>query len=430
MKIYIAAFLLFLSGFLPAQESLTLQQAIETGLKNNYSILIERNNAAIATNNHSAGNAGMLPRLDATLIQNNSTTDTKQRYSAGNEVDRTGAESNSLNGLVELNWTVFDGLRMFAAYNRLGELQKAGELNARLAVENAVQEIIAAYFDIVKQQALLQVIDSSRNISAVKLNIAKTKFDVGITSKVEFLQAQVDMNADESAFKRQLVVIEQSKIRLNQLLARSVVTQFNVTDSILVTSDQALDNALASAEQNTSYLLAQRFSNAGKHSINEVRGERFPWLGLNAGYSYLNSESESSFVLENTSSGFNYGFTVNWTLFNGFNVNRRIKNAKLDFQNLQLQTNEVKNAVDAEIVIAFRNLQNNLEILALEETNAALAQENISLALERFRVGALDELSLKEAQQSFNEAQNRLVNIRYDAKVAETNLRRLTGKLL
>jgi outer membrane protein len=425
-------YILIFSAFpVTAQESLTLQQAIEEGLKNNYSILIQKNEGAKAANNYTLGNAGMLPRIDAILVQSNTTTDTRQEYATGDVVDRSGATSNSLAASGELSWTIFNGFTMFATYSKLKEFQKAGDVNVRLTIEDAVAQIIAAYFNVVKHQALLQVVDSSRTISGIKLHIAKTKFDIGAGSKLQYLQAQVDRNADESLYKKQLVIIAESKIRLNQLLGRKVDIDFNPVDSIAVAAAQQVDEALTSALTNNAELqLANSSLEIARLTVKEWQGQRFPALDLNAGYDYTKSSSEASLINENQTTGISYGFTVRWNLFNGFNLNRNIKNAKLDYNTAQISIREITDAVNAEVRVAAQQLQSNIEIVNLEDENAALAKENIDLALERFRVGLTDELQLKEAQQSYIEALNRQINSRYDARIAETTLRRISGSLL
>ena len=423
--------LFFLKLNLFAQEKLSLQQAIEIGLKNNYSIIISKNDLEISKNNVTLGNAGALPQLNLSLTQNNSVNDTKQKYASGAEVNRTGATSSSLNAAAELSWTIFDGFRMFATYNRLKTLEEMGELNARLTIENTVSDIIAGYFDVIRQKALLTVIDSSMDISSVKLNIAKTKFEIGSSSKVEYLQAQVDMNAETSSYKKQQINIENAKVNLNRLLARDVSLDFEVSDSIKINYAPSYDDLKSKiAKENTAVLLAEQNANIYNYYIKEWRGQRFPRLDLNASYNYAKSNSQANFVLENTTNGLNYGFTVSYNLFNGFNLNRNIKNAKLDYESSKINYASVKSEIDAQVIVAFKNFQNNLELLKLEEQNSLLAKENVDLSLARYRSGITNELLLKEAQQSFNEAQNRLVIARYDTKIAETSLKKLTGELI
>lgn len=422
---------LFFSGTIFAQEKLTLQQAIEIGLNNNYSITIAKNLSQIASNNVTIGNAGMLPQVNLGVVQNNGLNNTQQTYSNGSEVNRNNASAHSVSATVELDWTLFDGLSMFASYNKLQELEAMGALNARQTVENTVSAIIAGYYEILRQRALLAVVDSTAKISEVKLLIAKTKYEIGSSSKAEYLQAQVDMNSSLSSHKRQLMNIDDAKVRLNQLLARSAATPFEIDDSIGIDYSPVYEDLRTRTENhNTALLLAQRNISFSNYSLKELRGERFPWITFNTGYAFSKSNSQASFVMENKTYGLNYGFTVNYNIFNGFNLNRSIRNAKISLENSRLLYSDTQMQVDADLLIAYRNFQNNLDLLKLEQENLQLAKENITLSLERFRVGTIDALNLKEAQQTYTEAALRLVSAKYQTKMSENDLKRITGQLI
>jgi outer membrane protein TolC len=414
-----------------AQEKLTLQQAIETGLKNNFDIRIAKINTEISANNATLGNAGMLPRADVSLAQTNGITDTKQTFNTGQEVDRTGAAAHSLTATAALNWTVFDGFTMFASYNKLKELNALGETAAKVTVENNVQQIIETYFDVVRQKALLVVTDNSRQLSELKLNIAKTKFNIGTFSKTEYLQAQVDLNADVSSYKKQLLTIANAKVMLNRLLARDAAFDFEPADSMQIDFNANYTEMVDQLTKNNSMLkMSRQQVNIYNYSIKEWQGLRFPQLNINGNYTYLKSTAQTGLVLENRSKGFNYGFTLSYTLFNGFNTSRTINNAKLDWEISKLNYELTQAQQIGELLMAYKNFESNKEIVQLETLNSGLAQENVNLTLERFRVGTINELQLKAAMQSNVQAQSNLVNSLYNTKVSETTLKKLTGILL
>src|SRR6185436_14944794 len=245
------------------------------------------------------------------------------------------------------------------------------------------------------------------------------------------LQAQVDMNAEISSYKKQQIAIDASKVNLNKFLARDVSLEYDVVDSIETNFNPAYEDLKSKTfKENSSLQIAQKNITISGLTIREFQAQRFPVISLNGDYSYSKSTSQANFVLENRTNGFNYGFTATYNLFNGFTLNKKIKNAKLDLENSTINFNAVKSEINAELLIAFKTFQNNLELLQMEESNGKLAKENVDLSLERFKVGTIDELQLKEAQQSFTEAQNRLVNARYDTKIAETGLKKLAGELL
>lgn len=417
--------------FVFGQEKLSLQQAIEIGLKNNYSIIISNNERKIAANNYTTGNAGFLPSLDLFVTQNNSVNDTKLEFSNGSEVSKTGATANSLVGTAALTWTIFDGCRMFATYNKLKELDAMGTLQAKQTIENSVELIITAYFNIVRQQALLAVIDSSKQISIIKTNIAKTKFEIGKSSKLEYLQAQVDLNADIASFKKQLITIETAKVLLNRLLSRDVSLEYEVSDSIVINYNPTYaDLKTKTASNNIRLQLAAGDVRISNYTLKEVKSLRYPILDLNANYNYTKSNAEAGLVFNNTTQGFNYGFTASFNLFNGFNTSRIIANEKLYLENSITNLNDTKNLIDADLIVAFRYFENNLQLLELLQSNSLLAKENLDLSLARYRAGTTNELDLKNAQQSYILALDNLVSSQFDAKISESLLKKLSGELM
>jgi len=199
-------FILLLSIFsfaLKAQEKLTLQDAITIAMQNNYDIKISQNEVKIAKNNANIGNAGMLPNLTATYSNGGSVQNTRQTPATGPDRVITGAKSTNNDLGADLNWTVFDGFSMFANYDRLKELQKQGELNARLAILTTIADVISAYYDVVRQQKLVVAADSAIDISVFREKIAKTKLQLGRGSKLDVLTAQVDYNTDTSSYLQQ-----------------------------------------------------------------------------------------------------------------------------------------------------------------------------------------------------------------------------------
>ncbi len=414
-----------------AQNTISLQQAIETALKNNYDIRIVRNTQEMLSNVATPGNAGMLPKADLGLTQTNSVTDSKQKFSSGSESDKTGAIAHSLNAYAALNWTVFDGFKMFATYQKLKEIETAGEATVRMQIEQTTEQIIAAYFNIVKQKALLTAIDSSVIIAQIKEEVAKAKFQTGIYSKVEWLQAQVDLNSFRADYKKQLVAIDNAKVALNKLLAQDVTTQFDVMEEFQFGEPGEYNQLLSSLSSSNSELVrAQHDTKIAGLTVKEYQSLRYPVIGLNGNYSFTNSTSQSGLILESRSKGFNYGFTVTYNLFNGFNSSRAIRNAKLDYENSRISFDQLKNSLEGDLLIAWQNFKNLLDIAQMEKQNSEMSNETVRLALERYRNGTISELQLKDIQQSYLQAQTGYISAAYDAKVAETSLKRISGTLI
>ncbi|MDB5258377.1 MAG: outer rane efflux protein [Chitinophagaceae bacterium] len=429
MKNVFLCCLLLVSWSMPAQELLTPEQVVEIALKNNYDISISREQADIAKNNYTLGNAGFLPSVNLNASGNTSTNNFKQTLSTGVITERSGINSNSLSASAVMSWTVFDGFRMFATYDKLQALNEMGELALKVQIENTVSSVLLAYYDVVRQKQEKKANDNSMKLYNERVQIADQKFKLGLTAKVDYLQARVDLTALQSASITQQITIENSKANLNVLLGRKTDIAFDVIDTIIVDPAISLEELKSNAEkQNTLLKYNERNILASKKAIQEFNGSMYPRLSLNAGYNYSRTASEAGLVALNRSNGPTVGFTATWNLFNGRILNTQIRNARAQMDIAQVQLEQSKLDLESQVYQSWNNAKLAFEILKLEEDNILLARENVTIAMQRYNIGNGTSIELMIAQQSFDTAQVRLVTARYNAITAEINLKRLRGE--
>lgn len=415
-----------------AQDTLSVEEALAIGLNNNYSIQIAGNTSDIARNNKSLGNAGFLPSLSATGSRSYSIQNSEQEFAQGGIPNSStkNAKSNTTNASATLNWTVFDGLSMFATYERLSELERLGEQEFRLTLENTVASILEAYFNIIRQQKIYDVLQSTVEVSEQRIQIAETRKDLGSGSEYDLLQARADLNADKAAVIRQEVQLNDAKILLNELLGRDINTEFTVQEVITVDEGMEYSELLQEALSNNKELTVSRINQqVAELEIKEVRGERLPEVDLNAGYSYNRTESGAGFIELNQTDGFNYGITTRINLFDGFNTNRRVQNARIRLKNQKLALEDQRQRVAASLSGEFKNYVNSLELVKLESENLTFAEQSLDIALERFRLGTINSIELREVQRTLISAESRLIQAQFEAKLAETELQRISGRL-
>jgi len=425
---------LLFPGKAAAQELLTLEEAIRIGLQNNYAIQIAGRDEAIASNNVTLGNAGFLPTVEGRATRILNENNSRQEFSGRAPVERSGATSTNLSSSVNLNWTIFDGMGMFVNYDRLQALEKAGKLFTRETIENALADITDAYFEVVRQEGKIQAIEDAIAISKARIELTEAQYKVGVSAKVEILRAQVDYNADRSELLNQQESLQNAKINLNQLLGRDPAINFNTQDSITVDRNLnfgTIDNGATAANP-----LLQRLSlnrELAQLDLKAVRASRFPVIGITSAYNFSRNEAEplNDFQARfNRNHGYNYGLTLSLPIFNGFNLNRQAQNARIAIEASELEYRQAQNQIDAELARAYSRYTNRLQLLDLEESNMVLAEENAKIALERYRLGLLTSIELREAQRNQLVAENRLIDIRYEAKAAETELKRLSSTIL
>lgn len=428
---FLVAYLVVANTIMNAQSQFTVEEAIQLGIKNNYNIIVANNNASIAATNNSFGNAGMLPVVDINASTNFATNATKQDFNTGSSVDKAGVKSNTITSGVYVTWTLFNGLKMFATHQQLNMLESMGKLSSKIQIENTVEAIVVAYYNAVKQKQLIKGLNENIKVSEERLTIAQKKFEIGSGSKLDVLQAKTDKNAQTSLMYRQRTILDELKTALNQLIARPVETEFDVSDSIPVSFQLKYDDLKANYQKtNLNLLFAQENISYYKQQLKATRGELFPVINLNANYLFSRAENQAGLILLNRNLGFNYGLTASWRIFNGFTLNNRIKNAQLQVENASLNYSNSQTQIEQQLLIAFKRFQDDQKILELEEDNLKLVRESLTIALERFRVGSSNTLELQTIQQTFEDALTRLEEARLNAKVSETTLMKLNGNLV
>lgn len=416
-----------------AQDTLRIEEAIQKGLEKNFAIQVARNEAQIAKNNNTLGNAGFLPVVTADGGVSKRIEDSETQYSANSIPDRNdkGAETTNYNYGIDATWTVFDGLTMFATQDRLSLEADIGNEESQLQIEDLLADLINGYYQIVGQQKANKVLKNTVEISQERIRIAETKKDLGSGSEYNLLQARADFNEDRAAFIRSGTLLKQAKILVNQILSDSVFSDFDVESTIEMREVMGLESLLSNAyEENTSLTIARLNERVADKEIKELRGDWFPQIAVNGGYGYNKTEASSGFADFSKTTGFNYGITARINLFDGFNKNRRTQNATLRLKNQQLQIEELKLNVASELQQVYEQYKDALLLIELERENLQYTKQTQEIALERFRLGTISSVELRETQLSLLNAENRLIVSQIEAKIAETELLRLSGNLL
>jgi outer membrane protein len=416
---------------LHAQDTLALSNAIQIGLENNFNIKISEGQKDIASNNNTLGNAGFLPTFDLTAAQRYTVENTTQQFISGDTQNRDGAKSNNFSAGAVLNWTIFDGTTMFYTKDRLEELEKQGIAINESMIQNIVAQIGKEFYTVALEQIRLELLFQNISLSEDRMEIAKNKYEFGKASKMEYLQAQVDLNNDISNHMIQQERLAASKTALNELLGRDVTLDFYADfDPDLNTSLQYEALKAAMETSNPELLAATYQLNASELAEKELFGQRMPEIGLNMGYNFAKSEAEAGFLLSRQSSGLTYGLSASWNLFNGLNLNRQIQNARIVAENTALNYEAIKLSLERELYSTFIRYQNNIQLRDLEEANREVARENNEIAIERYSVGNSSPLELREAQINLLEANLRYLNAAYVIKTGEIDLLFLSGLLV
>ncbi|WP_425636411.1 TolC family protein [Algoriphagus yeomjeoni] len=418
------------SLFAQSNESLDLEKAITIGLEKNLNIKIAVETVEIQEGNQRIGSGDyLMPIVDATYTRSFSNEDVEQVFATDpNPRTIDNAQSRSKNFSV----VGIYGFRpeSFIVMKRLGVLTEISELDAKIAVENTVANISSAYYRLVLELQRYEVLKRTLELSQARLNIAEAQYSLGGAGKRDFLTAEVDYNSDLSLVLGQEQVIQNARVNLNELMALNPEEQFLVNDTITVGEPLLLQNLVENAFlENKTYLITQRQENVAFLQLKELRASRLPVINLNASYATNTSNSDAGILIQNQRSGFNYGGNVALNVFNGFTLNRRIQNAKVQQKIQGFAVDQYEIQLRSDIHRAFNTYTTNRNLLEVEQKNYAVAKESSEIALERFRLGIASYLEFRDAQVNLLTAENRLITSIFNIKEQEIELRRLSGKI-
>lgn len=429
-KNIILFFVLICSISLHAQNILSLENAVEIALKNNYDIKIAKNELTIDEINNSPGNAGMLPNINLFVNDNNSILKTSQTQADGTQRTLSGAKNMSLNYGIGLDWTIFDGFKMFAKKEQLAMLQKQGETEMKRTIYSKISNVYALYYQIVLQDLQIAALDTAMQISIQRLNTAQNRYSIGKASKLEVLNAQVDLNADSSLLLQQKQNLKNAKIQLNEILAQDMLTEFKVSPNFSI--DEAIEmNKImdAALKQNPDLQYQILTMNIAEQTLKQVKANRYPVVTVTTGYNFTNSEASLGFITQSNGRGVNYGFTAAMPIYSGSSQIRNEKIAKIQINNSLNQIEKQKQSLRAQIYSAYENYRTNLSLIKLEAENVKIAAQNIDITLAKFTIGTITNLEFRTAQQHYVETQLRYSQAQFQTKIYEIKLKELAGSL-
>lgn len=426
--------LLFLSCFSIsfAQEKLTKEKAVSIALEQNYGIKIANNNVKTAKNNASIYNSDYLPSINANAGGNYSNTDSDFTLQNDEKSEINGAESKNYNASIGLNYTLFDGFGRSYNYQKLKETYNLSELEAQTVIENSLLQIFTIYYEVARLTENNQNILESLNISKQRLTRAKYAFEYGQNTKLQVLNAEVDINNDSIRYINSKQLLANAKRDLNLLLGRNVTTDFNVETNVLFNNIFDLDELLEKAKQHN--IEMQKINKSVEISNLDIKinkSDLYPKLSLNSTYAWNKTDNDHTFnYAEQISKGINAGISLNWNIFDGGSTKTRIQNTKIYADNLSIQKTQIINELERNVTNALEIYNNALFILQSEEKNVETNKHNFTRTEEQFKLGQVTSIEFRQAQVNLLNAKSNLNQAKYDAKNAELKLLQLTGDLL
>jgi len=432
IKYNILLLIAFLSISVKAQEVLTVSEAIELALENNYGIKIASNNNRIAENNTSVLNSGYLPTLTGNAGATYNLDNTEAEFSDGRVTNLDGAESSRYNASLNLNYTLFDGLGRHYDYKRLKEQYQLSELEARETIENTIFQLFTVYYNVAQISENVDALEQTLSISKDRIVRAQYQFDYGQSTKLGVLNAQVDINNDSINVINSKQQLKNTKRDLNVVLGNAYGNEFSVDTLVnfkIDISKQDLFDKMKS--NNVSLLQIEKNIAINEFTIKANKSGYLPTVGLTGSYGWnKNNNNAASFVAVSTNTGLSGGLNLSWNLFDGGRTITQVKNAKINLENQQLQKESVLISVERDFNNAWDDYQNKLTIFRVQEENILTSKNNFDRTQEKFKLGQVTSIEFRQAQLNLLNAELSRNQAKYQAKIAELNLLLLSGELL
>ncbi len=430
------SFILLLLAFafsqekLIAQNNLSLKEAVTIAIQNSYDIKLVENNLTIAKNNNNYGVAGGLPTVTATGTNNNTLTTINQTFpDASRNTTRNGVDGTTLNGGLTATMILFNGYRVAATKERLASIEKQSAAALQTQMLNTSSMVMQQYYNVIRQAAFLKTIEKSIEASEERVAIVKTRQEVGVANQADLLQSNLDLNALLQAKQNQLVVLAQVKADLYNSMVVPATSNYTFTDSIQVDGRLALLDIESKMKDHPLLQSAQQLINVNQFLEKETKALTYPTLRANTGYNYNSNKSAAGFILLNESYGPFLGFNLSIPIYAGSASKRAVKNAQINTVSAKLQYENTAQDLGTELFKTYQNYQNSLKQTPIEVQNYEMSQALLALVMEKFKLGQATIVDVKQAQQSFENAGFRLTSLRFSAKIAEIELKRLSNQL-
>ncbi|WP_290476920.1 MULTISPECIES: TolC family protein [unclassified Leeuwenhoekiella] len=435
VKTVFVQILVFFSGLsISAQEQLSKTEAITITLENNYGIAVADNQVSIAENNSGILNSGYLPSVFGLAGMSYSLQDQVTDRDDGQSFELNNAKSEGYNASINLEYTLFDGLGRLYNFKRLKEEYNLSKLEARETIENTLIQLFSVYYEVARltenEQILKQTLDISRN----RVTRADYRFEYGQNTKLEVLNAQVDVASDSISLLNIRQQLANTKRDLNVILARDLKADFEVDTLVTFIPKIELENLIDLAQENNVRLLQSEAAiTLSDYDIKTSKARFLPSIGLTGSYGWNESITPASAFFTGSTrqtTGFQAGLNLRWNLFDGGSTITQFKNAQIQQDNQKILKQQIALEVKRDIANALGNYENSLEIYEIQEQNVITNANNFERSKERFNLGQITSIEFRQAQINLINAKTNKNFAKYEAKLAELQLLQQIGQLL
>ena len=427
----IAGILIFSSTGALAQTDLSLESAIGKALDNNYGIKVAQLNSDIAHLNDHWGNAGALPQIGISLDGSQSEIDMSRDSTVVPQL-RTSFDSKGLNSGLVANWTIFDGMGMFAAKHSLELLASQSDNQVELIIEQTVEAVDFAYHNTLIQIELLNVLSESLNLSRTKLHEIVWSEEYGVAGTFERLQFENAIIADSTAYLIQEVAVNTSLRNLNRLMGENEHLKWNLVSELELPPNIGSLNEIQQIvlSQNSLIKNANLTHQISQEGVKLAQSRMYPVIGLGAAYRQTDnvfSTDEGSLTSGNNTTAIS--ITLNFNLFNGGATKRAISEAIIKQEIAELGIQDQKLEALKLVTDAYDMYKVNASVYELSRNGTTNAKTALDIAESSYSDGVINSLDFRALEVALQSAKVQELQALQVWRASYVEIQRLIGSL-
>ena len=307
--------------------------------------------------------------------------------------------SNSARAGLNANWSIFTFGQDYYSFKAQKYNYTSAGFDYQNTVNTTVFNVKQAYYNLIYAIKSADVFQTSVEQYQSQLASAQSFYKVGIRPKIDVTNAEVNLNTAKLNLITGKNAVMVAYATLNNLLGLTNPGTYRVDDNLTfepysITMDTAMGNAF---QNRPDYLSAKARTESARYSLNAQKSNYLPDIGVNASYGLSGTR------------GLNYqngsvGINASWTLFDGLSKEMRYKEAKASYQSYQYLEEASRQNIVMDVTQAYSTLTQSGEAVPVAELNVTKAQENLDLAIGRYKVGIGSSLEVTDAESSFSGA--------------------------
>ncbi len=427
-------------GFTQTQ-SVSIEEAIEIALENNYQLKQAENTRNLADTRVRSAQADFLPSLNGSF---NGSRNVGRQF-VQEDLSFEDRTTYGLGGSLSANLTIFDGFANISSLRAARADKESEDLSFERLRENIMFETASRYLQVVLDQELLKISESSLEASESQLDQIAAQVEVGARPTVDLYNQESVVASDELAVIQRENALEVSSGRLIRIMQDDAITEVDTRmpapdELALMPVDLDLNEMIAAALDQRSDLQAQKFaieSNLQNYRI--ARGQHLPTISANAGINARYSDQLLDPITRETVS-FNdqffdqnvnrsMGFSISIPIFNRWNTRTSIQSARVQLRNSELELENVRFQITEEVRQAYNDYKSIVKELDSSEKALIAAERAYETERQRYEVGSSTLIELNQANANYVQAQSNRIQAVYNFVFQEKLLDYYIGKL-